>query len=308
MKIYVNRAPVSGPWGGGNQWVRAFHEFVPELKHDVVQPDDAVTAPDVIVLAGLDDGGQGISADKAVMYKEMMRFRHDVRLVLRVNENDARKGTTTVDRNLIMLSKYLDGTVFTSDWIRDYFLTKGWQCPNNTVIKNGVQGTVFKPGIKLNNGKVNVVAHHWSNNEMKGFDIYEELDRFVGKNTDFTFAYIGRDRGTFKNTNVIRPLTGKKLGDALGRYDVYVSASRFEPGPNHVIESIACGLPTFVHHDGGGSVEFAGQEAVYNTWEELKQRLMTHNWPTNHVQFTDWRTCITSFVSFLETTCLNQIT
>jgi hypothetical protein len=30
---------------------------------------------------------------------------------------------------------------------------------------------------------------------------------------------------------------GKELGDELGKYDVYASASRFDPGPNHIIES-----------------------------------------------------------------------
>src|SRR5260221_12364368 len=135
MKIYVNRAPVNGPWGGGANFVRAFHQFVPELNHEVVQPDNQMIAPDLIVLAGLDTDNVGISDDQAVMYKEMMKGRHEVRLVLRVNENDARKGTSTVDRNLIMLSQYLDGTVFVSDWLQDYFMTKGWKCKDNTVIK-----------------------------------------------------------------------------------------------------------------------------------------------------------------------------
>lgn len=308
MKIYINRAPVRGPWGGGARFIRAFHEIVPTLAHELIQPDNMVTAPDLIVLAGLDNDGQGISADQAVMYKEMMRGRHDVRVVLRVNENDARKGTSTVDRNLIMLSQYLDGTVFVSDWLRDYFMAKGWVCKNNTVVKNGVDRDIFKPVTKLNNGKVNVVAHHWSDNFLKGFDIYDELDKFVKQNAEFSFNYIGRDRGTFRNTNVIRPLVGKALGEELGKYDVYVSASRWDPGPNHVLEAIACGLPTLVHADGGGCVEFAGAGAVYNTWEELKELILTRQWPTNPSSLTDWRTCIASFTDFLEITCLRPQT
>jgi hypothetical protein len=306
MKTYVNRFPVNGPWGGGNLFVKAFHELAPKMPGiEIIPPGDMKTTPNVILLAGLDNDGAGISADQAVMYKSMMEGNCDVKIVLRVNENDARKGTHHMDNLLVKISQYVDSTVFVSNWLRDYFLVKGWACEQNTVIYNGVDTEIFKPGEKLNNGKINILAHHWSDNAMKGADIYEQIDEFVGSpaGSNFTFTYVGRTKSSFKNTTVVKPLYGKKLGDELGKYDVYVSGSRFDPGPNHITEALACGLPSFVHKDGGGCVEFAGQDASYDDWNDLKARLISRSFPVPKNPPNDWKTCVTEYVTFLENTC-----
>lgn len=302
MKIYVNRAPVNRAWGGGSNFFKALFECLEKSPdHQLIPPTDQITAPDVLLLVGLDNDGTGISAEQAVMYKSMIQGKRDVKLILRVNECDARKNTKHVDRGLLELSKYIDGTVFVSNWMRDYFLEKDWKCRNHTTIPNGVDGKIFKPADKLNNNKINIVSHHWSDNPMKGFDVYEKLDKFVGNNNDkFTYAYIGRDRRTFKHTNVIPPLFGQKLGDELGRYDVYVSASRFDPGPNHIAESISCELPTYVHADGGGCVEFAGSDHTYRNWEELQKILVDGQFTPNSTKFSVWSDCVDQYVKFLE--------
>jgi len=307
MKVYVNRLPVSGPWGGGNMWVSAVYEHLEGFGHEIVPANNSVIAPDVVLLAGLDNDMNGISAEQAIMYKSVMEGQRDVRIILRVNENDARKGTSGVDDLLLQVSKHIDGTVFVSQWLQEYFVKKGWGCPNHTVIKNGVDQEIFKPGTKHNDGKVHLVTHHWSNNEMKGFDIYEKLDEWIATNPGFDFTYIGRERGTFKNTKVIRPLHGKRLGEELSKYDVYVSASRFDPGPNHVLESIACGIPTYVCADGGGCVEFAGPEYVYSSWEELTSILREGIFHRNTEPVGDWKSCIEEYVKFMEATCLRGI-
>jgi glycosyltransferase involved in cell wall biosynthesis len=305
MKVYINRFPINGPWGGGNMFVKAFHKHVPEMGHDLIPPESMSIAPDAVLLAGLDNDGQGgVSAEQAIMYK---MYQDRVKLVLRVNENDARKGTAHVDDYLLKLAPHMDGTVFVSHWLRDYFLERGWPDNNHAVIVNGVDREIFKSQPKLNNGKLNIVAHHWSDNPLKGFDIYEQLDEFVGANSDkYAFTYIGRDRRTFKHTNVVRPLFGKKLGEELGKHDVYVSASRFDPGPNHVLEALACDMPTYVHKDGGGCVEFAGYAHAYGTWEELRDIL--ESGPPYHANVQSnnlhtWPTCVREYIGFLEATC-----
>ncbi len=84
-------------------------------------------------------------------------------------------------------SKYCDATIFVSDWTKEYFLNEGWYCNNIFSITNGVDKDIFKPREKMNNGKINIVTHHWSNNHGKGFDIYRKIDEFVKDNPDFTF-------------------------------------------------------------------------------------------------------------------------
>ena len=226
MKIYVNRVPIKGPWGGGAHFVNAFHEFAALLGHELVPPNSMTTTPEVLLLAGLDNDGNGVSAEQAINFKWMMAAQsRNVKLVLRVNECDARKGTRHVDNHLLKLFPHMDSIVFVSHWLREYFMEKGWHGNNDTVIINGLNKEIFRSQPKLDNGKINIVAHHWSDNRMKGADTYEKIDKLVGDHKDLlSFTYIGRHNCNFKHTNVIKPLSGKQLGDELGKHDIYVSA------------------------------------------------------------------------------------
>lgn len=311
MKIYINRLTVNGPWGGGNQFVKAcYKHMIPEEKEGeepprvVLNPKDPAANPDVFLAVGLSSEDGLASIERMIQFK--LFHKPECKIVLRVNENDARKNTSNVDNMLVKISEYVDGTVFVSDWLRDYFKDKGWKCPNNTVIINGVNKEVFKPGEKLNDGNVNIVTHHWSNNYLKGFDIYDKIDEFIGLHPGFAFTYIGRDRGTFSSqTKVVRPKYGKALGEELGKHDVYVSASRFDPGPNHITEALACGLPTYVYKDGGGCIEFAGKDHVYSSWEELQELLLKKKFEANDsaIELNDWQSCIEEYIDFLGDVC-----
>lgn len=301
MKIYINREPHSGPYGGGNMFVKAFHRLVPDMGHELVSPMDPNAIPDVILAVGLPSESPCIGVEQAIMYR-MINPR--VKVVLRVNENDARKNTSHMDDALRRVSGHIDGTVWVSNYMRDYFRGR-WDCVDQTVIINGVDREVFKPGEKLDNGKVNIVAHHWSDNRMKGADVYEAIDEFVGRNPDrFTFTYIGRTRSHLPHTNVIRPLSGKRLGEELGKYDIYVSGSRHDPGPNHILEALACGLPTLIHPDGGGCVEFAGEDHRYsdiaNLWGALAASNVMPIPPNTALELTGWETCVSAYVKYLE--------
>lgn len=268
------------------------YQFLPTMCHEIASID-----PDIVLLAGLDRDDVGISAEQAVAYK----LSHpNVKLILRVNENDARKGTTDVDDRIRSLSKHIDGTVWVSNWLRAYFYQRGWDCKNDCVIINGVDKEIYKPQPKFNNGKTNIVAHHWSSHPKKGADIYEKLDELVGQDNRFTFTYIGRTSNNFKHSRVIAPMFGKALGEELGKYDVYVSASRYDPGPNHIIEAISCGLPTLVHKEGGGCVEFVHPLEVYDSWSELKYRLIDKSYSQSHDRFSTWQECAIQYDSFIK--------
>ncbi len=301
MKVYINRQIVRGPWGGGNAFFRAYHELGTAGNVEVMGGYTTQMVPDVALLVGLDREGDDVGVEQAISYK--MYMNPACKLVLRVNENDARKGTDYMDNALVQVSQFLDGTVFVSKWLQDYFVAKGWACDNHAVIVNGVDRDVFKPGPKFNDGKLHIVAHHWSDNRLKGADIYEEIDRLVGEHPGkFAFTYIGRHKCDFKHTRVVRPLHGVALGEELGKHDVYVSASRWDPGPNHIAESISCGLSTYVHKDGGGCVEFAGQDHVYDGWDELKRLLIGGRFTANSTSFSGWDDCVKQYNDFLEFT------
>jgi hypothetical protein len=299
MRFYINRAIVHGPHGGGNLWVKAAYQNISAMKqHEMLSPGDFRARPDVIFLAGLDSDGTAISAEQAIMYKMYMG---NVKLIARINENDARKGTDYVDDNMLKLSEYVDGAVFVSNWLHDHFVSRGWKCQNNIVVYNGVDPNVFKSNVKIDNGKVNLLMSHWSDNYLKGQDYAEWIDEFVGKHPDkYSFTYIGRTKANFKNSSLIPPMFGEALGKELGKYDVCINASRFDPGPNSVIEPIACGLPTYVHKDGGGAVEFAGTDHVFSTFDELEALLLGNKFVANSTHFDDWNICVDQYVKFAE--------
>lgn len=303
MKIYINRGVVRGPWGGGahfiNNALRVFHD---SKAHEIVYASNHNDPFDAALVLGLDADKDGVSLAQLITYKIMMSTQKDVKLVLRLNENDARKNTHHLDDKLVSISSELDGTIFVSDWLKSYFKTRGWKCKKNVVIKNGVDSIFKPPAQKLESDQIRIVTHHWSDNYHKGFDIYDKLDEFVRLNPEFKFTYIGRERGTFRYSTVVKPLHGEALATALGQNDVYVSGSRFDPGPNHVLEALACGLPTYVHADGGGAVEFAGKDHTFKTWEELEQILLSKKYVLNKTasKLTDWDQPMAETLKFIE--------
>ncbi len=83
---------------------------------------------------------------------------------------------------------------------------------------------------------------------MKGFDIYERVDRSMADNfykDRISFTYIGSlPKGfRFQNARYIEPKYGNVLADELRDHHVYLTASRNEPGANHQNEGANCGLP-----------------------------------------------------------------
>jgi len=291
--ILLNRRPVEGPWGGGNLLVKAICEGFKLDGINVVHDFDP--SIDAIFMQDPRPGNTGISINEIIQWKSK---NPHVKVIHRVNECDARKGTKGLDSFLRECSKHTDFTVFVSNWMRDYHISKGWNCNSTGVIYNGVNTDHFKRRERLDNGKINIVTHHWSSNRMKGFDVYEAIDEFV-KDTDFTFTYIGRELGTFKNTKIIPPLFGEELGKELSRYDLYVSGSLWDPGPNHILESIACQIPTYVVSDGGGAVEFAGKDHAFEDLDQLFRIIRSRSYVNNSLSINSWRQCTDQYLDLV---------
>lgn len=299
MKLYINRSPRDAAWGGGNMFLKALHDYQSQNSELLTITE---SNPDHVLLMGLSPEGAHPSAEQLLSYASKSKTK----VHLRINENDARKNTTSVDEELLRVALQCDSVIFVSNWLRDYFFSKdaAWKTMRYAVIHNGVDRNIFKPSIKIPNGKCNIVTHHWSDNPMKGSDVYLAIDDFVKKHKDnYTFTYIGRTKDFLSHTTIVDPLYGKALGDLLGRYDVYVSGSRFDPGPNHILESISCKLPTYVHPDGGGCVEFAGKDHVYKDLDDLKDILLRKSYTSNSTFVpAGWLSCVLNYLDFIGAT------
>lgn len=292
-KMYVNRAPVEGPWGGGNNFVKALYQYGKDYDFDVSNRLDENT--DVIFMIDPRPDQTGFSIKEISEFKS---FKPETKLVYRINECDARKGDRNkIDPLISYASNFVDLSVFISSWIKDYHTKEEWHCKNNKVIYSGTNKDHFVPREKINNGKINLVTHHWSDNPHKGQDIYELLDTWVASNKDFTFTYIGRTKASFENTHILPPTFGKDLGEKLSKYDVYVSASRHYPGPNHIIESLACEIPTYAHTASGGAVEMVGDSHVYDSFESLEKILLQKKFSKNEGLLVpnDWQKCMKEY-------------
>lgn len=299
MKVLINRKPVQGPWGGGNLFVSSFCNLLLSKGHEVTHSLDKDI--DIIFMQDPRYSDLGISINEIAAYKNQ---RPEVKVFHRVNECDARKGTSGMDSMLRSCSAITDHTIFVSNWMKDYHLSRGWQCNSHSVVYNGVDLDHFKKRSKIKNNKRNIVTHHWADNPYKGSDVYDFIDQWVADQKDFTFTYIGRYAKGFSNSKLISPLHGEALGKELSRYDIYVSGSRFDPGPNHIIESIACGIPTIVHADGGGALEFAGKENSFRTGEELVallNRVTNSNEVSHDLRPHSWEECIDKVLEQIET-------
>ena len=296
MKVLVNRKVIDGPWGGGNNFVAALCDGLKKSGHQVVHTLESDIDCFFVVDPRPDGDCPGIA--------DFLQQKHqgnllDKKVIQRINECDARKNTEHMDPMLLHCSGFIDKTIFVSEWMQNYFLQKGWQCKDYTFIHNGVDGDVFTPGSRQKGRLKSVVAHHWSNNIMKGFDAYEFLD-YMAKKDLIEFTYIGRHRNTFQNTRCIEPCTGSSLAKRLQGHDVYISGSRFDPGPNHILEAISVGLPTYVHADGGGAVEFAGRDHTFSNLSELEELILGNNYTSNEYKPISWDQSIQMYIRAIE--------
>lgn len=297
MKLFVNRQVVVGPYGGGNMFLKALFELAPKFDVQIGtklnQKYDAALLmdprPDDVVGLGIDD---------VLRYK---LFQSKIKVFQRVNECDARKQTQGVDQMLASCGQHNDFTFFVSEWMREYHQKREWPCASSEVIYNGVDRKVFHPksaGLITTDAHVTrIVTHHWSDNPFKGEDVHKWLDQFVANDKSFRYTYIGRTGVPLPNSEVVEPLFGEPLGDKLRHNDIYITATVFDPGPNHVIEAIASGLPTYAHVRGGGAVEFVGADHTFETVEQLTEILKkTTKHEPNKWQPPTWEECIEGYI------------
>lgn len=266
MKIAFNRQIRRIPWGGGAHFHSAMADVLHENGHVVVSE----LSDDVDVIFMLDprqeDGGFCWNAIRSIKNK----LPH-VKVLHRINECDSRNGgVNRIDIQLQQSNVVADHTIFISEWLRNYHAAKGLVPNSSEVVYNGCRLDWFYPDKNrphtLDNldRKIRIVTHHWSDNAMKGFDLYNALDSYVKKYTQYEFTYIGRYEKSYtpSNTKILPPMYGQELGDELRKHDIYVTASRNEPAGMHHIEGAASGLPVLYHAHGGGIVECASKHGL----------------------------------------------
>jgi glycosyltransferase involved in cell wall biosynthesis len=255
-RVAFNQPMVDGPWGGSNVFVSQCAAYLRWRGYDV--RFDLRAKVDLIIL--IDPRVEGFGPREIAAYR---RAHPGTRVLHRVNECDQRKNTRFMDDLLRDANALADYTVFISQWLRDYHAERWFdETRPHRAIYNGADPRVFHPIGSAHydgRGPFRVVTHHWSNNPMKGFDVYREVDRQIaeGELPDTELWVIGRwpEDIKWRRARVFPPTHGIDLARQLRACHAYVTASRWEPAGMHHVEGAQCGLPLAYHEDGGGIVE-----------------------------------------------------
>lgn len=279
MRISINANIIEGPWGGGNQFVKIFTEHL--RKNHLVTFSLEDSDIDLILMIHPNKDLQIINygIDEIKGYKIC---HPNTLLVHRVNTSGER-GTSSNETEIILkANQEADFTVFISSYLKNFYIGKGFTTDRpHSIIYNGADEKNFNPDGRANwhpCEKLKIVTHHWSNNYMKGFDIYEQLDLLLKIKPFpdlFEFTFIGNiPKGLhFKYTHTIPPLSGLKLAQALKQNHLYLTASRNEAAGMHHIEGMRCGLPV-LYLNSGALPEYCSPYGIEFTLINFEQKLL----------------------------------
>lgn len=287
MKVSIGSKIVEGPYGGGNLFVENLSNYLKkkniELIYDLSDHDI-----DIILMTEprFESPTSSISRLEAKFYKKFVN--PNVKIVHRINECDERKNTKKLNRKILKANKIADYTVFVSNWIKNIYENLGKTQNYSSVIMSGSNDLIFNnSNYKKWNGKekIKIVTHHWGNNWNKGFEIYRAIDEKLSENSFskmFEFTFIGNlpNGFEFKNTNYIKPLSGKNLANELKKNHIYLTGSINEPSGNHHIEGALCGIP-LLYLNSGGTPEYCEGFGISfeknNFFEKLDELVNTYD-------------------------------
>lgn len=266
MKVYFNRRPTPGPWGGGSKVLFAIIEECLSRNHEVYFEEAIRSSNNFDVLFCIDP-----RPNQLVDYREILLKKSQnpgTKLIQRIGDLGTH-GKPELFELLKTVIQFPDVIVFPSEWAKNYLSPP--QEKNCCVIQNApLQQFIVHRQNKIFPEKISIVSHHWSNNSLKGFDVYKQLDEYCRNTGNAKFTFIGRKPDNISLTNYILPQDIDGLVSKLPEHHIYVTASKQEAGANHVLEAIALGLPVLYHKDGGSINEYCKDYGMaYESFDDL---------------------------------------
>lgn len=267
MKINIFYPAKEGPWGGGNQFLKALQMEL--AKQGFCETD--VSKADAILFNSHHQLGEVLELRRKYPNKI---FIHRIDGPLFLTRKNWR--SRVLDKLIFWFSeKIADASVFQSEWSREASRRWGYkQKQFDTVIYNAPDVGIFNVNNKMihQHQPVRLVADSWSANWQKGFDVYKYLDENLDFNK-FNFTFIGNSPVPFKNIKMIPPLGSVDLATELKKHDIFIAASQNDPCSNSLIEALSCGLPAIVRRSGGHSELIRNGGLVFERLEEIDKLL-----------------------------------
>tara|TARA_B100001989_G_scaffold252850_1_gene236576 strand:- start:2498 stop:3580 length:1083 start_codon:yes stop_codon:yes gene_type:complete len=260
LKIAIGFEIKNDSWGGGNQFAKSLVKEASRRGHEITfkLKDSDI---DIILFTDPRSYIRGINFGSFEILNYLFFKNRNAIVIHRINECDERKNTNYMNKFLKWSNYCADFTIFISNWLKQLDVYQ--KNKESRVILNGGDPEIFnyyKSESWDGNCPLKIITHHWSPNFMKGFDVYQEIDKLLNNSewaSKFKFTYIGNlpPGFCFKNTNHINPISGKRLGFELSKHHLYLTASLNEPAGMHHIEGIMCGLP-IIYRESGAIPEY----------------------------------------------------
>lgn len=252
MKICILYKFVEGPWGGGNQFLKALRDHFREKGSYSESLEEA----------------QAIIFNSHQCFKDVLDAKNRYPDKIFIHRVDGpifyvRGKDQAIDKNIYRFNNLVaDGTIFQSRWSRDKNYELGIKRSQyETVIINAPDPGIFnRKGKRKQNKKVRLIATSWSGNIRRGFEIYQYLDGHLDFNR-YEMTFVGNSPVEFKNIKWIKPVPSQELADILREHDIYITASQNDPCSNALIEALHCGLPAVARND-GGHPEITGKAGI----------------------------------------------
>jgi len=267
LRVYLNRTPKYGPWGGGIKTVNKLAEALQAAGHEVVFR----LVPDIDVIFCIDPRPNefGEWYQNFLYYREAFK---DVKIIQRVGDlgTHSKPELTELVRLTLPHSDFL---IFPSEWAKDWINYDGDNCD----VVHNCPVDIFhehKRSTGLDGDVIKLVTHHWSMNPKKGFDVYGELQNYIDKNDKYKFTYMGRKPEDCQISNHLPPMSAEEVARELPNHHIYITASKEEAGANHVLEAMAAGLPVVFHKDGGSILNYCKDYGLeFTTFEEMMEKI-----------------------------------
>lgn len=182
------------------------------------------------------------------------------------------------DRRIWQVNQELaDVTIFQSRYSLEKHLELGLGFKSPRVILNAADPQIFHPSGRVPRAanrqrKIRLISSSWSNNPNKGGPIYKWIEQHLDWQR-FEYTFVGRASVEMERCRVVPPVPSQELAELLRQHDIYITASRYDPCSNALIEALSCGLPA-IYLKSGGHPEIVGEAGFgFTDPEEIPELL-----------------------------------
>lgn len=303
MKINIQYEFKNGPWGGGNQFLKA-------LKGELIRQgvyEESIEKANICLVNSYPFRNFNFFINPIKNKLKNKDFKIIYRLDGLFYKNRLDEKQKKIDNICkFFANNFVDGIIYQTKWIReiqqDYGIDRNIK--NDIIINAPDKNIFFKKNIDLKNDeKIKLVSTCWAINKRKGFKYYKWLD----ENLDFTkyeMTFVGNSPIKFKNIKKLDPLNTEELAKELEKKHIFISAAFDEPCSNSIIEAMHVGLPV-IGHNSGGTPEVVGKGGEFFSTEEelliaIEKVSKNYNFYKNNINLPNIEEIAQKYYSFFE--------